>query len=262
MNNTQNKKEFTLKATVEKLDGGYISNVTGKRKIFKNSTDIDEAINIASIFSDMDDQEYVLSIKLISTEDYNPLEDHEEEEEEVVQAPANDAVQGDGKINYLEQAKEQGIIVTEQYNPVKEAAHVVEDLGAPIVVDIKSSYSVSKLKSIPWAKWDLDHTLTLQQKSDISGMAYNSLYVLWKKMCNHKASYERAETRVKMTTLAKYYEKHLGLKSTAKEQMDELKKVTLKILRDLEVTAGANKYTKSSEVMKKIVEMRKELLKP
>lgn len=237
MNNTINAG-FSLNVEVEKLDGGFISNITGKRRIYKNALDIDEAIDIKRVLGDVEENEYVLNIHLFPKN--GELEIH-----------TNDIL--DGQENLLEKAKDAGIIQeAEKFNPYGNMPKE-DDLTAPIVVTAKNAYSSAKLKSINWQELHDQLPMTVPEKAIICNFNKTSMYSLSAKMLKGEAKFQLPTTRIAATILAQFYERNLGVRNTTKDKFDAI----LSELRELELLTGKGSHIKSKDVSLVIGKIRR-----
>jgi hypothetical protein len=251
MNQTEQKLGCSIRVEIEKLDGGYISNVTGKRRIYKDAHDIDDAININGMLAKIEESEYMLAIDLVPKELYQDFLNGAD--------ILNSGTTEDTGMSLKDKAIAAGIIKkADEFNPY--TAPVEPDIHSPIVVTPKNAYSSSKLKSLPWKDYNEQHDLTIVEKAEICGVKKENMYQLWNNVIKGVAKFQSPDNRIAFTILAQYYERHLGIKNNTKDQMESLKASLLSQLRELELLTSHNAYTKSSAVATHIGKMRKLLL--
>jgi hypothetical protein len=70
--------------------------------------------------------------------------------------------------------------------------------------------------------------MSVPEKADIAGLKATSFYSMWANMVSGKAKYQSSATRIGLYNLAQYYERTLGVRSSAKEQCELLKENMLK----------------------------------
>jgi len=242
----ETKKSFRIK--LEKLDGGFISDITGKRKIHRDEYEVSDTIDFNNILKSVDEGEYHLNI------DFMTQEQHIEHLELM-----NTIALGKEEQMSLQEAKESGLIETEKFNPNKSLPND-DEWSKEIRVNIGNAYSAERLRNIDWKMIEEKMPMTNAEKCKICGMNKNTMYTVWNAARKGKATFNIGTTRVAMTILAKYYEAHLGLRTSTKDQLEKLKEDMLATLRELELAAGEVKFIKSGDVIKKIAEMRKQLL--
>ena len=243
------KKETSKRATIEKLDGGYISDVGGKRKIYKNTNEIIDEIGVEKLFKDLEHNEYKLVLDLVPIKEYHDYVDLLE----VYDREKNN------KLISLDQAKESGLIEIEKFNPNKV---IEKEPEKEIKITKANCYTINRLKSIDWKSFDEQLSLNNTERAEICGITPSAMFPIWKNAITGKAKYTFAETRIRMTVLAKYYEKNLSIRTCSKEKTELLKETVLKNIRDLEVLCSEQKsHIKISEVLKTISTIRKTLLK-
>lgn len=239
--NTQGTTEgYSLNGEIEKLDGGYISNLEGKRKIYKFATDIDEAINIGDIIGKLEEKEYVINIELVPK---YPID------VDIHITPEN----------ILQRAKEEGIIQVEKFNPYPNAPKE-EDLDAPIVVTAKNAYSSGKLSSIDWKKYHEELPMSVSEKALICNFNKVSMYGLSKKLIDGNAKFHLTGTRIAATILAKFYERNLGVRHSHKDKLEMISTEILGVLRDLELTVSKSNHYSGKDVSLAVGKIRKMLL--
>jgi len=254
MNQTEQKLGCSIRVEIEKLDGGYVSNITGKRRIYKDAHDIDDAININGMLSKIEESEYMLAIDLVPKELYQDFLNGAD----VLNLGTTEDTDDDG-MSLKDKAIANGIIKkADEFNPY--TAPVEPDIHSPIVVTNKNAYSSSKLKSLPWKDYHDQYDLTIVEKAEICGVKKENMYQLWNNVVKGVAKFQTPGNRVAFTILAQYYERHLGIKNSTKDQIEALKTGLLAQLRELELLASHNNYTKSSAVATHVGKMRKLLL--
>lgn len=239
----------SIRVQLEKLDGGYISNVSGKRSIYRSTDDILDVLDIPSMFNTLEENEYHLNIDLVPKD---KMEDYVD-----LIALNNNISIVEEHLSY-QQAKELGIIQgADEFNP---HTHTEESIEKVIKVTADNAYHIGRLKSIDWNCYDEQLPMTNAERTKIGGISSQAMYNQWRKAKEGKASFHQTNTRVAFTILAKYYEANLGVRSCTKDKLALLKADMLKALRELETTALAAKFVKCSVVSKSINEMRKHLL--
>jgi hypothetical protein len=245
-------KKRTIKSVrvlVEKLDNGFISDAEGKRRIYNDTTEIIQAVGMNSILDKIDQNEYRLNIDLIPKEEY----------EDYVDAVAFGEKMKEEETLSLQKAKEQGIIECEKFSPFKIKHEVEPD--TEIKITAANCYTVARLRAINFSELDAQLPLTNTEKAKICGISIGTMYGLWKKVISGNSKYQLSSTRIAMTILAKYYEKNLNIRTSTKDQHEQLKSSLLESIREIELMTDGNKFIKSSELSKKINEMRKLLMK-
>jgi len=242
-------KSQSLRLSIEKLDGGYISDITGKRKIYQHADEVVDMLNMNKIIGRLEHAEYKMNIDIVHIDDHQEYLDMEDLRANYKQEAAMS----------IEEAKECGIIEeAPKFNPMP--TEPVLDLHAPIKVTMTNAYTTARLKSIDWKSFDEQLPMTVPEKAKICGMNTTSLYSTWVKVLNGKMEYQRTPTRIAMTILAMYYEKHLGIRTSTKEQCEKMKEDVLKLIRDIELIGDKKSHVKTTDVAKKLVEMRKILM--
>lgn len=248
---TEKINGLTLRVEIEKLDGGYISNVINKkRRIFKNALDIDDAIDLKTILGSVEDDEYMLNIDLIPKDRYQEFLDS-------YNVGATQALEDE--LSLLEQAKIDGVIQpADTFDP-----HIIkkkEDLHV-IAIDAKTAYPAARLKQINWKSYDEQLPLSTQEKAIIMGVKNGNMYQLWRTAVAGKALYHTAANRIGFTTLAKYYESNLGFRTNQKDSVDKLVTELLAHVREIELLAAKAAWTKSSALGTIVGKMRGLLIK-
>jgi len=238
----------SISIVVEKLDGGYIANPGGKRRIFKQADDIMDTIGVDKILDDMDNEEYQLDIRFIPKKDYVDADALIA----LLNSPSEESLT-------LENAKKEGIIEpVAKFNPLPNV--IEDDIDAPIKITLANAYTPAQLKAIPWQEYDAQVPLNAGDKAKIAGIKPGSFYTTWNKIINDKMEYQRTPTRIGMTMLAKYYERVLNIRTTTQDKCQLMKDNLTKLIRDIEMLTNGKSHIKSSEVSTKLVAMRKELL--
>lgn len=238
----------TIRVQLEKLDGGFISDASGKRKIHQEAHEITSTLNLATILNTLEDDMYHLNIDLVPKDKVSGYMDimalHTQEMPQMT----------------YEQAKAEGIIQpADRFNPhpIKNEKVIEKD----IKVTADNAYTIDELKKIDWKLYGSQLSLTVNQKTEISGMSYQAMNAQWKKAVKGTASFHLSSTRIGFTILAKYFEANIDLKVTTKAQLDEIKSVTLEHLQMIELLCSrSGKYIVGSEVMRIVSKMRKPLL--
>ncbi len=257
------KEHVLLKATVEKLDGGYITDITGKRKIFTDKGDMCDAFGIAQVFDVMNDEEYEISVTLIPTSDIRnglvtsnvaiaiPKQECEEEPESASELIEKAESSG---LSIWEQAKKDGIIqAVEPYNPLPATVEHVDDTDPHnIVVTAKNAYTAAELKAINWKEYDDHCPLTMHQRASISGYSYGGIHTLWATMIKGTLKCETINSRIKLTILAKFYELKMGIASViyTAEDMEAFKSDINLIVKEMELmlTHATNGFVKATSI--------------
>ncbi len=246
MNQTEQKEGCSLRVEIEKLDGGYISNVTGKRRIFNNPFDIDDAIDMKSILSQIKENEYILSIDLVPKDKYQIPLIEEEKVEDI------------SPLSILEQAKRDGIIQpAEKFNPEFSKKGVIEDNS--IAITVNNCYSIAELQAINWTKYDKEIPLSNSEKSKISGIKDSTFYNLWVKVAAGTFQWQSVGTRIGMTILAKYYEKIIEKKEKKFSIPPRNDKRLLELITEIELLAKSS-VVKSNVLLKKTDQIKKLLI--
>lgn len=210
----------SLKVEIEKLSGGFISNISGKRRIYKDAHDIDDEVGIGPLLDKTEDNEYILSIDLIPKDQYQEMHVcnntaeiapaqtieelyailSEEDKEKLIDMAYT------SKLSVYEQAKLNGVIQpADKFNP--EPAKPLVDTSKPIAITIDNCYTIAELQAVPWVEYDKKIPLSCGEKSKISGIVDSTMYNVWVKVKNGKFQWQSINTRIGMTILAKYYEK-------------------------------------------------------
>jgi hypothetical protein len=245
-NTTVNK---SIRVIVEKLEGGYISDATGKRKIYRQTDDILEDIGFHDILDTIGNDEYHVSIDVMPKDQYNDTMD----------LMKLVALEGPQDNMTLEDAKANGIIEgADKFNPIPKIAE--PDIHAPIKVTVANAYSMARLTSIDWAKMHEELPLLPSEVTKITGMNTTSLYSSLPKARSGKFTFSNTSTRIGFTILAQYYEKNLGIRTSTKEACELMKEQLLKSIREIELMSNGKSHVKSSDVAKKLIEMRKVLM--
>ncbi len=261
MNQTEQKLVHSMKVEIEKLDGGFISNVSGKRRIYKEASDIEDYIALGPLLNKSEDNEYILSIDLVPKEQYVcPTVGAEMITSNKILEMAKDLQLEDDGLSVYERAKRDGIIKpADEFNPVKPT--VTEDTTKPIAINEFNSYTIAQLNAVPWAKYEKEIPLSSKERSDISGINASTMYNLWNKVMAGTFQWQSVNTKIGMTILAKYYERVLDKKTNTVLPADvpapTNSKRLLEILDELELVVNTNKFVKASIVSRKILEMKK-----
>lgn len=233
-------KSKQIKLTIEKLEGGYISDVEGKRKIYADAEEIVDTLGLFKNINKLEHGEYHMNIAIMHKDDHD-----------IMELERNDAIIS------LEQAKENGIIEgADKFDPNKTVPSCEDNLVGPIKITINNAYSIDRLKSIDWKGFHEKLFLQPAEITAITGMNNTTLYSSLPKVRAGKFTFAHAKARIGFTILAMYYERVLGVRTSTKEQCEQMKENSLKLIREMELLAAA-KYIKSSELMKKLNEMRK-----
>lgn len=244
-------KSKSIKFTLEKLEGGFISDAEGKRKIYGQADDILDAINMHKVVNRLDHAEYHVNISVIHKDEHQDILD-------LIDLRSNYKAE-EAEHMTIDKAKECGLIEVEKFDPNKSAPVDEHHNEKEIKVTIKNAYTVSRLKSLPWAEWHDQLHMSVPEKAQIAGLNATSFYSMWNNMLSGKALYTSTKTRIGCTILAKYYERNLGVRSSTKEQMELLKENLLKEIREIEVLADS-KFVKSSILLTRLGDMRKMLM--
>lgn len=235
----------SIRINLEKLDGGYISDVKGTRKIYAKKSDVIEDIGINNILDGITHNEYRLHIDLVPKEKY---EDYVDAMEFGIQ------VQEQKKSN-AELTEE--LIEKNKFNPIKSESNAI-DLN--IKIDEKNCYTAARLKAIDWKKFHEEMPLTAEEKADIAGITRQNMYFTWSSIMKGKALFQVKKTRIAFTILAKFYEANLGVRSSTKEQNELLKDKMLKSIREIQLLENKSGFIQFKELAKKLAEMQKILL--
>jgi len=238
-------KSQSLKLGLEKLEGGYISDVSGKRKIYKDADAVLEGLNLYNVVDKLDHAQYHMNIQIIHNDDYQDFVDltalHSKE------------------VSNLAEAKEAGVIEEAvKFNPFPKVAE--PDLTAPIKVTAANAYSIGRLKAINWKQLHEDLPMLPSEITALTGMNTTTLYASLPKARKGLFTFQNTQTRIGFTILAQYYEKTLGLRTSTKDSCEKMKEDMLKMIREIEVISSGKPFVKTSEVTKRLIEMRKTLL--
>ena len=259
MNQTETKLGHSLRVEIEKLDGGYIFNITGKRRIYRDAIDIDDAIDIKDVLTKMEDNEYMLTIDIVPKGEYvcNVKGDEMITSNRILEM-AKDPQLDDNGLSIYEQAKLDGTIQSaDKFEP--EPAKPVVDTTKPIAVTIATSYTIEQLKAVPWTKYDKEFPLTCREKSDISGISGSTMYNLWIKVEAGTFQWQSVNTRIGMTILAQYYER----KSEKKQKIESIPprndKRLMELITEIELLAKSS-HVKSNVLLKKTEQIKKLLV--
>jgi hypothetical protein len=249
---TPQPKSKTIRFALEKLEGGFVSDAEGKRKVYSDANDVLDVVNIPKIVSRLDHAEYMVNISVIHKDEHQDILD-------LIDLQSNYKAE-EGEAWTIEKAKEAGLIQVEKFDPNANCAPADgDDVLKDIKVTVKNAYSVSRLKSLPWGEWHDQLHMSIPEKAKIAGLNATSFYSMWTNMVNGKALYQNSKSRIGCTILAMYYERSLGVRTSTKEQCELLKENMLKELREIEILTD-QKFVKSSLIVKKIAEMRKMLM--
>jgi hypothetical protein len=249
------KTGHSIRVEIEKLDGGYISNVSGKRRIYKNAVEIDEAIDIKQVLANVEENEYMLSIDLIPKGEYIPCVAGEEA---ITSNPIMHAVSPKG-LSLYEQAIADGIIQkANEFNPIKAPAPI--DTTKPIAITAVTAYTIDHLSSIDWAKYEKEMPLTCGEKATISGIKDSTMYNLWPKILKGTFQWQSINTRIGMTILAQYYER-MSTKKTRKDDgiPPRNDKRLMELVTEIELMCKGG-MVKSNLILKKTEQFKKLLI--
>ncbi len=251
MEQTKTITGHSLKVEVEKLSGGFISNISGKRRIYKDAHDIDDEVGIGPLLDKTEDNEYILSIDLIPKDQYQAFLDG--------QAMAITEVKKEEEIITLDKAKELGIIQpADKFDP--EPAKPVVNLAEPITVTISNCYTIAQLQAVPWAKYDKEFPLTSREKSDISKITDSTMYNLWNKVLAGTFQWQSINTRIGMTILAHYYEKRAEKKQRKDDGLPPRNdKRLMEVVSEIELLCKGG-LIKPNVLMKKVEQFKKLLI--
>jgi hypothetical protein len=254
MTDQEEKTGHSLAIEIEKLDGGFISNISGKRRIYKNAIDVDGAIDISDVLTKVKEDEYILTVELIPKHQYKVI---------VVEEPqpnVQENIQGLKelpKLSYYEQAKLDGIIKeADKFDPNPAVKPVKEE--AVISVTPFNCYSIAQLKAVDWNKYDKEIPLTIREKTDITGIVHSTLYNLLPKVAAGTFQWQSVGTRVGMTILAKYYENIVEKKEKKFGIPPRNDKRLMELVAEVELMCKggmvkANLITKKMEQFKKLL---------
>jgi len=244
---TKPEIQKTFRFEIEKMEGGFVSDITGKRKIHKDAYEIDEEVNLRRMFDSVPNDLYYLNIDFLTKTEYDE------------RIGLLDAIKEEHLS--VEQAKEQGIIEpADKFNPYKETTPEEFDIKN-IKVDHSNCYSSGRLKSIDWRAYHKLLPLTNTERCNISGANPNTMYNAWTSALKNKASFHNKDTRVTFTILSKYYEAHTGIRTSSKDQIIKLKEDMLRTINELELMAKMSKgFVKAKDITNKLDEMKKHLI--
>jgi hypothetical protein len=242
--NEKNPQMKSLRITIEKLDGGYISDAEGKRKIYKETEDVIDAVGINKLLNNIDSDEYKLNIDLVPKE---------------IESEYIDVLTFGMQLKKDENIDLRNVIEKETFNPFPKKAEDNEPL-TEIKVDEKNCYSTARLQAIDWNAFDQQLPLTVVEIAEITGANVTTMYSTWRKAKDGTLKYQIKNTKITMTILAKFYEKNLGIRTSTKEKIELLKEQMLKSIREMELMMDKKSHVKTSDMTKKINEMRKVLI--
>ncbi len=249
----QVKLGHSLRVEIEKLDGGYISNITGKRRIYKGAHDIDDAINFKHMIGNVEEGEYMLSVDLVPKEEYVAVV----KGEELITSNPIQTIEG-SNLSIYERAKLDGVIQpAEKFDP--EPHKPVIDVTKPISVTPGSCYTISQLQSIPWAKHDKEFPLSYREKSELTGIVDSTMYNVWNKIIAGTFQWQSANTRIGMTILAHYYEMRAEKKQKVEGIPPRNDKRLMEIVREIELLCKGG-MVKSNVLLKKTEQFKKLLI--
>jgi hypothetical protein len=162
------------------------------------------------------------------------------------------------QLSAYEQAKADGIIKpADKFDPLP-AKPILED--KPIKVTISNCYSIAQLQAVDWAKYDKEMPLTVQEKSDISGINYSTLYNLWQKVIAKRFQWQSIGTRIGMTVLAQYYEQMIEKKKRKDEGVPPRNdKRLMELVAEVELMCKGG-MVKSNLITKKMEQFKKLLI--
>ena len=244
---TENQTQI-VKVLIEKLDGGFISNATGRRAIHKDAYSVADALGIEDMIKAMPNEEYHLDVV------FTPKNIYKEYEDLIALALDKEELT-------LESAKELGIIESgEVFNPYKVNPVDIQDTQGPIKIDAKNCYGPSRLKAIDWKSLKEQVDMPISELAGIAGLNKQTFYNTWANIMLGKYTYQRVEIRIGLTILAKYFEKTLDVRTSTKEQCEKMKDDLNKMIRELEIMGSGKSHIKTSDVQKKLIEMRKVIL--
>lgn len=236
----------SIRVNLEKLDGGYISDAKGTRKIYAKKSEILEDIGMPSILDGILHDEYKLHIDLIPKEKFDDYVD---------------------AMNFGIQAKEQEksnkelvdeLVEKNTYNPFKSGS--TEEFSKEIKIDGKNCYSTARLKSIDWQQFNEKLPMTIVEMSEVSGVPKTALYSIMASIKKGTYTFTSKNARIGLTILAKFYEANLGIRTTIKENNDLMKQTLLNNIREIELMNTKSGFIKYTEIAKKLGEMKKILL--
>lgn len=250
----ETKIGHSISVNIEKLDGGFISDISGKRRIYKNALDIDDAIDIKNVLTHVEENDYILSIDLIPKEAYVC---RTKGEEMITSNPIG--YEDDGSLSILDKAKRDGIIQpADVFNP--EPAKPVVDTTKPIAVTVANCYTIAQLQAVPWAKYDKEYPLTCREKSDISGIVGSTMYNLWIKVEAGTFQWQSINTRIGMTVLAQYYERKAEKKIRKDDGLPPRNdKRLMEVVTEIELLCKGG-LIKPNILMKKVDQFKKLLI--
>lgn len=260
MNQTELKSRHSLRVEIEKLDGGYISNITGKRRIYRDAVDIEEAIDIRTVLNKVEDSEYILSIGLVPKEEYVCTVRGEDmiTSNKILEMAKDPQLEDEG-LSVYEKAKRDGTIQpADVFNP--EPIKPVVDPNKPIVVDMNTCYTIDQLSNINWSEYDKVVKLSMHEKADISGIVYSTMYNAWNKIVAGTFQWQSVSTRIGMTILAQYYEKIIDKKKRKDDGVPPRNdKRLMEVVTEIELLCKGG-LIKPNVLLKKVEQFKKLLI--
>lgn len=246
----------SYKIQIEKLDGGYISDVSGKRKIHKHESDITGAIDIETQLAELSEGEFILCVDIIPRQQFVDAVLNEEHATIYrTQTPKELSKETDKFLSLRDQAIKDGIIQkADEFDPI-----IHKDHSGPISVGLANCYTIDELMKFDWKNADFNIPLTYSEKSKITGLKDSMLHNLWPKIITHKYSWTTESVRIKMTILAKYYQQKLDKKAKIETLPPRNDKRIMEVVTEMELLAKSS-MVKSSALQKKLDALKKLLI--
>lgn len=257
----QKINNHSAKIQIEKLNGGFISDASGKRSIYTNSAveQIEEDINLANVFNEIEEGEYILAIDLIPREQFvaNVAAVSVEEHNSYHEVDSIDII---SKLESNEpgwqKAVKDGIIqAADKFNPI----NYNPDLGAVISVGLANCYTIDELTKFDWKDADAKIPLTYSEKAQITGLKDSYLHNTWPKIISGTFQWTSQDARLKMTILAKYYQQKLDKKAKIESLPPRNDKRLMEVVTEIELMCKGG-IIKSNLLLKKVDQFKKLLI--
>lgn len=254
----QKERNFhTAKIQVEKLEGGYISDALGKRKIYKQSAEIEYDLNIPTLLDNIEDGEYILAIDLVPRQDFVNAALNEEHAQIYHKLQPGDIIAKAKELNEpgWQKAVENGIIQkADEFDPI-----IHKDHSGPISVGLANCYTIDELLKFDWKDADAKIPLTNSEKAQITGLKDVYIHKLWPKILSNTFQWTVLDTRIKMTILAKFYQQKLDKKAKIETLPPRNDKRIMEVVTEMELLAVGG-LVKSNVLRKKLEALKKLLI--
>lgn len=254
MNNQKTRHSQVIQ--IEKLDGGYISDILGKRKIYGNSLILENDINIKNVVNDLEEGDYILNINIVPKNEF--VDNIIKEGEAFYNKSTPEEADETKKVNEpgWAQAVKDGIIEkADKFNPI----NYNPDLGGTISVNLANCYTIDELTKFDWKGADAKIPLSYSEKSQITGIKDSNLHNLWPKISGGKYQWTVLDTRIKMTILAKYYQQKLEKKAKIESLPPRNDKRLMEVVTEIELLCKSS-MVKSNVLLKKVEQFKKLLI--